>query len=88
MKANYFDNQELIRIYPNPTNGKLNLRVNNYNGLLNVEIFDLNGRKVLSKTLQHFSVEDELNISSLQSGMYLLKLTGEDVSYSKKIIKN
>lgn len=88
LKANYFDNQELIRIYPNPTNGKLNLRVNNYNGLLNVEIFDLNGRKVLSKTLQHFSVEDELNISSLQSGMYLLKLTGEDVSYSKKIIKN
>ncbi|MEZ4854289.1 T9SS-dependent M36 family metallopeptidase [Flavobacterium sp.] len=88
LSVDYFKNQELIRVYPNPTNGKLNLRVNNYNGVLNVEVFDLNGRKVMSKTLQNFSVEDELNITSLQSGMYLLKLTGNDISYSKKIIKN
>lgn len=88
LSTNYFDNQELIKVYPNPSNGILNLRVNNYSGELTIEMFDLNGRKVLSNVEGNFSVEKALNISSLQSGVYLIKLTGKDLSYTQKVIKN
>lgn len=88
LSTNYFNNEELIRVYPNPSNGMLNLRVNNYSGELTIEMFDLNGRKVLSNVEGNFSVEKSLNITSLQSGIYLLKLTGKDLSYTQKIIKN
>ena len=75
LSTNYFDSQELIKVYPNPSNGMLNLRINNYSGELTIEMFDLNGRKVLSNIEGDFSVEKALNISSLQSGIYLIKLT-------------
>lgn len=88
LSTNYFDSQELIKVYPNPSNGMLNLRINNYSGELTIEMFDLNGRKVLSNIEGDFSVEKALNISSLQSGIYLIKLTGKDLSYTQKIIKN
>lgn len=88
LAANYFDNSELIKVYPNPSNGMLNLRVNNYSGALTIEMFDLNGRKVLSNQDVNFSIEKQLNISSLQAGVYLLKLTGNDLSYTQKVIKN
>lgn len=88
LAANYFDNSELIKVYPNPSNGMLNLRVNNYSGDLMIEMFDLNGRKVLSNKDVNFSIEKQLNISSLESGIYLIKLTGIDLSYTQKIIKN
>ncbi|WP_221259169.1 T9SS-dependent M36 family metallopeptidase [Flavobacterium okayamense] len=88
LSANYFDNKELIKVYPNPSNGMLNLRVNNYSGELTVEMFDLNGRKVFSNTDGNFSVEKSLNINSLQSGVYLLKLTGDNLTFTQKVIKN
>lgn len=88
LSVNYFNNDEMIKVYPNPTNGMLNLRVNNYSGELMIEMFDLNGRKVLSSKDGNFSIERSFNISSLQSGIYLLKLTGKDLSYTQKVIKN
>lgn len=88
LSTNYFESKELIKVYPNPSNGMLNLRINNYSGELTIEMFDLNGRKVLSNNEGNFSIEKALNINSLQSGVYLLKLTGKDLSYTQKIIKN
>ena len=59
----------------------------NHSSLVNVEVFDLNGRKVFS-TEEPFSMEKTLNLQGLQSGMYVVKLIGEGLTYSEKIVLN
>lgn len=76
-----------IKIYPNPSNGILNIAVANYTGDLNIEIFDINGRKVLSNK-GDFTSEKAMNLSGLQSGVYIVKLQGDNLTHSEKIILN
>ena len=88
LTANMFQNDDMIKIFPNPSNGLLNIAIAKYNGKLNIELFDINGRKVYSQNMNDFSSEKIINLESLQSGIYLLKLEGENLSYTRKIILN
>jgi len=88
LAVNYFKNNDMFRIYPNPANGLVNVRINNYVGKINFQIVDINGRVVLSQTATDFNIEKSINISALQSGVYVLKVTGNDLNYSQKLIKN
>lgn len=80
-----------IKMYPNPTKGDLNLSWDK-NAITsevdNLQIFDLKGVKVFSKELASLD-EISVNISNLNSGVYLLKLidkSGKEISI-KKLIK-
>ncbi|MFZ4107018.1 T9SS-dependent M36 family metallopeptidase [Flavobacterium sp.] len=86
--VNYFENEELFRVYPNPTNGLLNVRINNYIGKVNIQVIDINGRIVNEYSNEDFNTEKVLNLNNLQSGMYLLKVTGDSLNFTQKIIKN
>lgn len=69
-----------ILIYPNPTANQIFIQ---YDNDINVQIFDLVGKKVLSTS------KKTININSFKSGTYILKLTNEqNESHSFKIIKN
>ncbi|HNP31704.1 MAG TPA: T9SS-dependent M36 family metallopeptidase [Flavobacterium sp.] len=86
--ATYFDNNDMLRIYPNPTNGFINVRINNYVGKVNFRIVDINGRIVSEFKNQDFNVEKTLDLNNLQSGVYVLKINGDNVNFTEKIIKN
>jgi hypothetical protein len=86
--VNDFTRDDLVRIYPNPTNNVMNVRVNNFAGKLEVQIVDLNGRIVLTQVDDNFNIEKAVSISNLQSGIYIVKVNGENVNYSQKLIKN
>ena len=76
------DNNLHISIYPNPvSDGFINL-VNHSNEPLDIEVFDLNGRKVISQK----SVFDSIDVSVLSEGIYSLKLSRNGRSYIKKLI--
>ena len=76
------DNNFHVSIYPNPvSDGIINL-VNPSNEALVVEIFDLNGRKVISKT----SIFDSVDVSELSEGIYSMKLSNQDKFDVKKIV--
>ena len=78
------DNEiENMRIYPNPTNdGFVNI-LSSEMGDKFVELFDINGRKVLSTLIN----DDRLDVSSLDAGFYLTKVTiGGKTSITKLII--
>jgi hypothetical protein len=66
----------------------MNVRVNNFAGKLEVQIVDLNGRIVLTQVDDNFNIEKAVSISNLQSGIYIVKVSGENVNYSQKLIKN
>ena len=85
LKVDYFQNN-MTSVFPNPTSDLLHIRINNYIGRLNIQLFDLNGRMILEKTIESFSIEDQLSLKNLYKGVYLLKLNGQNINAIKKII--
>lgn len=78
-----------ITIYPNPTAGFFNVGITDIsNGI--IEIADITGKTVLK---QNFKDTDstgiilEINIASLQQGVYMVKIISDKNVVSKKIIK-
>lgn len=76
-----------VKTYPNPVTDFLNFEfLDFYNQKLTIAIFDINGRLVYNRNLK---VEDSLftlNLSKLEAGIYLIRLTGLNSSYYTKII--
>lgn len=69
-----------VTIYPNPTNGILNF--NSKSEVQSIAIFDLSGRKI-----SEFN-SNQINISSLPKGIYLIKISTEDgKTTTKKVVK-
>jgi hypothetical protein len=77
-----------VDIYPNPTSGQISVKINNSNAQsIDAQLIDISGKMVF---MQNFRSNDfMLNISSFESGTYILKLVNEDgnVIKSEKIIK-
>lgn len=59
----------LLSVYPNPAKESIFLSVNNYNGNIQTEVFDLVGTQLLNTTKKTISLID------YPSGIYLLKVT-------------
>ncbi|QEE50627.1 T9SS type A sorting domain-containing protein [Flavobacterium alkalisoli] len=82
-------NEQLLSkfsIYPNPASDVINI-ANAENILVNgVEIVDLNGRVVKSVNLNGVT-EAQINISDLSSGMYLMNVSSDQGTTTKKIVK-
>ncbi len=75
---------EGLKIYPNPVNGDFVTIKSPIAGDKFINIYDVNGRKVLSTNL----VGDMLNISSLSSGFYMIELAvGDSKKVSKLVIE-
>ena len=75
---------EGLKIYPNPVNGDFVTIKSPIAGDKFINLFDINGRKVLSTTL----VGDMLNISSFSAGFYMIEVTvGDSKKVSKLVIE-
>jgi hypothetical protein len=53
-----------------------------------IEIYDLNGRKLLERQIPKGSESIEIDVSSLESGVYFCRLNNENISVTKKLIIN
>jgi hypothetical protein len=76
------DTRRTINIYPNPTNGKLNIGVGSNYTSIKLSVFNLLGERVFTITDQ-----TKIDINSLSSGTYFLKIEIDDVIEIVKIIK-
>jgi Zn-dependent metalloprotease len=78
-----------ITIYPNPTDGKLTID----NGQLtieNIEILDVKGRLCPVETLRATSLQSTpmtIDISHLLVGVYFIRITTEEGTMTKKVVK-
>jgi extracellular elastinolytic metalloproteinase len=86
LSSKAFNSQD-YKIYPNPVNSVLTINTNKSLGDVTITLVDLNGRLVLSKKATLLG-EISLNISALQSGLYILNIKGEFINTNEKIIKN
>ncbi len=68
-------------LYPNPAKGQVTIQTETTNAV-QVEVFDILGKKVIAKKVSN----GNLNISSLNAGLYLVKVTQNGVTSTKKLI--
>jgi hypothetical protein len=74
-----------VKVYPNPSNGLFTIAIENFSGDMTLAIYDINGRNVFSKTGDYLT-NNNVNLSGLQKGIYILNIKGANLSYSEKII--
>ncbi len=71
-----------FQIAPNPSNGWFTLHTGVKNGI--VEIMDLSGKIVLTQQLN--SIHSTIDASTLNEGMYLVKMKSDNKNFVKKLI--
>ncbi len=81
LSINQFENN-LFSFFPNPVNnGFVNIKTQ-INGLVNVKLYDIMGRCILSKQIN----SETLDVRAIGSGVYLLQVSVADRSSTTKLI--
>ncbi len=73
-----------IKIYPNPSNGKFNMELEQANNI-NISVVDMSGRIVYNKDLVNESFM-EMDLSDFKKGIYILKLNIDNQEVTSKIV--
>jgi len=76
-------NASNFKYYPNPVTNVLN--VNYINNIMGIEVFNLLGQKVLGKTVNQNNAQ--IDMTSLTSGTYMVKVVADGTSKTIKVIK-
>jgi len=71
-----------VKLYPNPTSNNFKIDIGNNSNIEALEIYDILGKKVMSVK----NNIDHVNISSLNNGIYILKIKTNNGEASKKLI--
>ena len=85
IKQKNIDNN--FSISPNPTNALLNISSGKaINGNVKIEVIDALGKVLVSEDYKEFN-QSTINVSSLSSGIYFVKIISGENTVTKKIIK-
>jgi len=72
-------------LYPNPANNKVVVRWGDVNGVANIVITDIAGHKVYQSENVKMTGNTEINVSSLQSGLYFIKVESNNTQEVTKL---
>ncbi len=80
-----FDTTNNFIVYPNPTSSKIFITSKEY--VSSYEIYNTLGQKVKDGRFNAILEQEELDLTDLKSGMYILNLKGEKVNKTVRIVK-
>ncbi len=75
-----------FNVYPNPFNSDLNISLTSMAEVTTATVSDITGKVIYSQEL--ISMQTNLDLNSLQSGIYFLEISSGNNKSVKKIIKN
>lgn len=76
-----------VSIYPNPTiNKSFTITLNNLSGDTNILVYNLIGSVV--KEINTTSIEEKINLTGFSKGLYLVKISNDGKTLTKKIVVN
>ena len=85
--ASLYDyDQNKLSVFPNPAWNYLDVIIDNEQSFQLLELFDMQGRKVLSQQL--WDVKNRLDIQHLERGTYILKVNSKGQQLTKRIVLN
>jgi len=79
-------NFDLFKVFPNPTNGNLNISLGNtFSGQAKATLIDIQGRQIQTTTFDASQLHT-MNVSDISNGIYVLKLDVNGKSISTKVV--
>jgi len=87
MKEGEFELNDMISIYPNPANDKINIEINNQfniNSSSNISICDISGKNIFQIEIK--SSETEIDVSDYAAGIYFVKVIIGGKQFELKLI--
>jgi hypothetical protein len=75
------ENTNSINLYPNPTNNLITLDIEGFNGSVNVEVYDLQGRLLETTT------NTTISMGEYAKGIYVFKVAYGDRTQELKVVK-
>ncbi|TNE54855.1 MAG: T9SS type A sorting domain-containing protein [Bacteroidetes bacterium] len=82
------DSENELLIYPNPSEDKIQIKMEMArNEPSQIQVIDFLGKEVLHQQLQENQQTTELDLSSLEKGIYTLRVQSGNASYIRQIIK-
>lgn len=80
-----------FKVYPNPVNDELSIDFSiDKTQKISVSIFDINGKKIYADKIKEYAEGNhtiKINTTQFSSGNYIVRLVGESINKSSKIIK-
>ncbi|MFA5973838.1 MAG: rhodanese-like domain-containing protein [Lentimicrobiaceae bacterium] len=79
-----------IKLYPNPSNGRLAVEIQNTKGPIGIQLITETGKMLLTKQYEphNSKVTEYINLAGYPSGTYFIKVVfGKTVRYEKLILK-
>ena len=73
-----------LTLYPNPASEVVTLTVTGFDGEVNVEIVDMNGKRVSSLRTQNSELQ--IDLGQIATGAYFVRVTGEHQTAVRKLI--
>ena len=80
------DSNQLLQLYPNPTDGTLSIKVPKQLEVGTLEIYDLHGRLVLQANSPPTELW-QINVRQIPDGLYLLRYSNGKKTYVSKFVK-
>lgn len=77
-----------LLLYPNPAQKETKLIIKGVNEETNISIYDIQGRKVSNEFIKPIDnlIEKEIDLSSMPSGTYFVKITNNEINKTQKLI--
>lgn len=76
-----------VVVYPNPSKGIFNISLGNIQPTA-IDVYDLTGKVILSKSaIQSSNIETSIDLSNAATGIYFVKISANNQSTVKRIIK-
>jgi len=77
-----------IRIFPNPTDGKLEITIDGLNENVTGRIFDLRNKEYFRFEMDEANQDfkKQIDLSAFPPGIYLINITGESVNFVEKVV--
>ena len=79
---------EEVDYYPNPSQGKFNLKFKGKKRPIQIKILDLRGQEIFVENINDFSgmYDNQINLSGNEPGLYVLQVIQNNKSWTKKIV--
>jgi uncharacterized protein (TIGR02145 family) len=79
--------EEIISIYPNPSEGIFNISIEGVSGKVQVKVFDIHGNGYRFLEIEGTKIIiKKLDLKDLAAGVYFISFSGKDFSRVKKIV--